>query len=168
LATPTHGLSPLPREARPYQGRRAGLVSRLIAAVVDAAVVAFLLGAGYVGLAGFLFILDPRNFSFPDTSLILSLAAAFGVCVVYLTACWWFSGRSYGALVMGLRVVNFRGEGMRLSGAFVRALFCTFFPVGLLWIAVSRQNRSLQDVVLRTSVIYDWKAKGAPTRARGA
>ena len=30
------------------------------------------------------------------------------------------------------------------------------FPVGLFWVAFSRENRSLQDVVLRTSVIHDW------------
>ena len=29
------------------------------------------------------------------------------------------------------------------------------FLIGLLWVAVSRENRSLQEVVLRTSVIYD-------------
>jgi uncharacterized RDD family membrane protein YckC len=160
----------VPREARPYQGQRAGLVSRVIASAVDAAVVGVALGAGYLGLAGFLFLVSPRDFSFPDTNLILSLAAAAGVCVVYLTGCWWLSGRTYGDLVMGLRVVSYRGDRMRLAGAFVRALFCTFFPVGLLWIAVSRQNRSVQDTVLRTSVIYDWTPRGgaAPHPDEGA
>jgi uncharacterized RDD family membrane protein YckC len=157
-------LSPLPREARPYQGQRAGLVTRMIGAAIDAAVVGLVLCMGYAGLAGFLFILSPRDFSFPDTSLFLSLAAAFGVMVVYLTATWWFSGRTYGSLLMGLRVVNYNGERMHLAGAFVRAVFCTVFPVGLLWIALSRQNRSVQDVVLRTSVIYDWKPKSGATR----
>jgi hypothetical protein len=32
-----------------------------------------------------------------------------------------------------------------------------FFPIGLLWVAVSRENRSAQDLALRTSVIYDWQ-----------
>jgi uncharacterized RDD family membrane protein YckC len=157
----THGLSPVPQEARPYQGQRAGLASRLVASVIDGAVVGLILGAAYLGLVGFLFLLSPRDFSFPNTGLILNLAAAFGVCVVYFTASWWLSGRSYGDLVMGLRVVNLRGEGMRLAGAFVRAVFCTVFPIGLVWIAVSRENRSVQDMVLRTSVVYDWKPRGA-------
>jgi hypothetical protein len=32
------------------------------------------------------------------------------------------------------------------------------FPIGLLWCAVSTSRRSLQDIVVRTSVIYDWQA----------
>lgn len=151
-----HGVSPVPREARPYQGRRAGVVTRLVAAVIDGVVVASLLAIGYGVLAGALFIVDPRNFSFPDVGLFFSLAAAFAVLVVYLTIAWWASGRSYGCLVMGLRVVGFRGVNMQLIPAFLRALFCAAFPIGLLWAAVSHENRSLQDTVMRTSVIYDW------------
>lgn len=153
------GVSPLPRVARPYQGQRAGLVSRLVAAALDAAVVGLLLTAAYAGFAGFRFILSPRGFTFPDTSLLLSMAAGFGVCVVYLTACWWSSGRTYGDLVMGLRVVGFRGQTLHLATSLARALLCTGFPVGLFWIAVSRENRSAQDLLLRTSVIYDWQPR---------
>jgi hypothetical protein len=32
---------------------------------------------------------------------------------------------------------------------------CTIFPIGLLWVLVSQENRSVQDVLLRTSVVYD-------------
>jgi hypothetical protein len=30
------------------------------------------------------------------------------------------------------------------------------FPVGLFWIVVSRDNRSVQDLLLRSAVVYDW------------
>ncbi len=156
------GVSPVPREARPYQGNRAGVVTRVIASTIDGVVVGAILLAGYATIAGFMFLLDPRNFSFPDTSLILSLAAGFAVLVVYLTVAWAISGRTYGSLVMGLRVVNRRGQKLRLHGALLRALVCAVFPIGLLWCAVSSENRSLQDVLLRTSVIYDWQPRGAP------
>lgn len=156
------GVSPLPREARPYQGQRAGLVTRLVAAAIDGAVVGLVLLGGYLALAGLLFLVDPRSFTFPDTHLIVSLASGFVVLVVYLTISWRVSGRTYGCLVMGLRVVGPRGQNMRLVGSLVRALFCAVFPVGLLWIAVSRANRSVQDTVLRTSVVYDWQPRGAP------
>lgn len=154
------GLSPLPREARPYQGRRAGVVSRLVAAVIDAVVVAIVLVMGYAVVAGLLFMLDPRTFSFPDTNVLLSLAAGFIVAVLYLTVAWSISGRSYGDLVMGLRVVNFRGHRLRVVGALIRALACAAFPIGLLWAAISPANRSVQDVLLRTSVVYDWTPSG--------
>lgn len=153
------GVSPIPREARAYQGHRAGLVTRLVAAVIDALVVAVLLLAGYAGWCGLLLLLDPRGFSFPEVHLVLSLTSGLVVSVVYLTLTWWLTGRSYGCRVMGLRVLNFRGERLRLLGALVRAFLCVLVPVGLLWVAVSTENRSLQDVLLRTSVVYDWQPR---------
>jgi uncharacterized RDD family membrane protein YckC len=155
------GVSPIPREARPYQGHRAGVVTRLAAATIDALVVGATLVAGYVGFAGLVFLVDPLAFSLPDSSLILSLTAGFVVLVLYLTAAWSVSGRTYGCLVMGLRVVDRRGRLLGLPGALVRALSCAVFPIGLLWCAVSRGNRSVQDVLLRTSVVYDWQPRAA-------
>ena len=73
-------------------------------------------------------------------------------------------GRTYGCHVLGLRVVSYRGSRMRPLGALLRAVFCVFFPIGLLWCAASRANRSVQDVVLRTSVVYDWEP-GSPVAA---
>ena len=155
------GVSPIPSEARRYQGQRAGLVTRLVAAAIDGILVGLVLLLGYAGFAGLLFLIDPRGFSFPEMGLFLSLSSAFVVLVIYLTVSWWISGRTYGALVMGLRVVGHRGENMRLLGALVRAVLCGVFPVGLLWAAVNKENRSVQDVLLRTSVIYDWQPKNA-------
>jgi hypothetical protein len=40
------------------------------------------------------------------------------------------------------------------------------FPIGILWVAMSHENRSVQDVVLRTSVIYDWETQVARRRRR--
>jgi uncharacterized RDD family membrane protein YckC len=76
--------------------------------------------------------------------------------VPYLTLSWRLTGRTYGDQLLGLRVVNYEGRQMRFVGALLRALFCAVFPLGLLWVAVSPANRSVQDVVLRTSVVYDW------------
>ena len=67
------GVSPLPREARPYQGRRAGLVTRLVAAAIDSVVVTVALLLGYGAIAAVIFVADPRNFSFPDASLLFSV-----------------------------------------------------------------------------------------------
>jgi uncharacterized RDD family membrane protein YckC len=159
------GVSPVPREARAYQGRRAGIVTRLVAAVIDAGVVGLVLLGGYAAIVGLLFVLDPRGFTFPDLGVVVSLASALAVLVVYLTLAWWISGRTYGCLVMGLRVVNYRGDRLRLPGALLRALFCAFFPVGLLWVAVSPTNRSIQDEMMRTSVVYDWQPRNPGSEA---
>jgi len=156
------GVSPIPREARPYQGQRAGVVTRMTAAVIDALVVGGLLVIGYGMIAGLRFMLDPRTFRFPEASWLVNLTAAFVVAVLYLTVGWAISGRTYGTLVMGLRVVGPRGRRLRLPGALIRALACVVFPIGLLWCVVNAHNRSLQDVLLRTSVVYDWQPRGAP------
>jgi uncharacterized RDD family membrane protein YckC len=77
--------------------------------------------------------------------------------VLYLTIAWTNTGRSVGKRVIGLRVVNVSGGRLGLPTAFLRALFCAAIPIGLFWAAVSRGNRSVQDIVLRTSVLYDWR-----------
>lgn len=152
----TKGVSSIPREARAYQGHRAGLISRLLAAAVDLGVTLLTLVGIYAALTTLVFVLDPRGFEFPTPTLLVDWFVGMAVLTIYLTAAWSTTGRSYGQHVMGLRVVNMHGGRLRVSGAFLRALFCVVFPVGLLWVAFSRQNRSLQDIVLRTSVIHDW------------
>ena len=149
-------VSSIPEGARAYQGHRAGLVSRLLATGVDLGVTAAALVAIYAAWSALLFALDPRGFQFPTPSPLVDWFAGMAVLTVYLTASWSTTGRSYGQYLMGLRVVNLHGALLRAPLAFLRALFCVVFPVGLFWVAFSRENRSLQDVVLRTSVIHDW------------
>jgi uncharacterized RDD family membrane protein YckC len=155
------GVSPLPREARPFQGHRAGVVTRMVAAVIDALVVGAVLLGGYFAFAGLLFMLDPRSFTLPQSNVILSIAMACAVAEVYLTIGWWLGGRTYGYLVMGLRLLGRSGRPrLRFLAAALRALFCVAFPIGVLWVAVSRDNRSVQDIALGTSVVYDWQPRG--------
>ena len=155
-------ISPVPREARAYQGAPAGLVTRMIANTVDTVVVVVVLLAGWAGYNGLRFMLDPRGFSFGGTSVLLSLFAAFVVVVVYLTAAWAMTGRTYGDHVMGLRVVGRRGRKLGPVLAFLRAGFCAVFPIGLFWSAINSRNESVQDLLLRTTVVYDWGPKLPP------
>ena len=161
-------VSPIPQAARPYQGRPAGLISRFIAAAIDLLIVVLALVAIYAGWAGFLFLLRPARFEFPDPSIVLGIGAGFVVLTLYLTAAWIMTGRTYGDHLMGLRVVDHVGRVMRLPRALMRALLCALFPVGLLWVAVSARNKSLQDIVSGTSVMYDWHSADPPRRTRAA
>lgn len=153
------GVSPLPREARPYQGRRAGVVTRLGAAVIDCLVIGVVLVSGYVGLAGMVFLIDPRNFSWPQAGAILSIFMAGLVADVYLTVFWWASGRTYGYLVMGLRLHNRHDAHPGFVTCALRAITCVFAPWGILWVPLSRTNRSVQDLLLGTRVVYDWQPR---------
>ncbi|MFG1813644.1 RDD family protein [Kribbella sp. NPDC049174] len=149
-------ISIVPREARQYQGRHAGLVTRLTAGVIDAIVVAVALLAGYLGVNGFLFLVDPRGFQFREAAPLLSGASWLLLLIVYLTGAWSTTGRTCGCRVMGLRVVSRSGRRVGPLVALLRAVFCAVFPIGLLLCAGGRRHSSLQDLVLRTSVIYDW------------
>ncbi len=154
-----HDISPVPREARPYQGEPAGIVTRVIANTIDAAVVGAVLGAGYLGWAALLFLIDPRGFSFPEVSLLFSFTAATVVAIVYLSVAWWLAARTYGGHVMGLRVHGRHGRRLGPLRSLARAAFCVFFPIGLFWCVVSPERRSVQDVFLWTRVVYDWRPR---------
>ncbi|MFL6002131.1 MAG: hypothetical protein ACJ72P_04910, partial [Nocardioides sp.] len=54
--------SAVPSEARPYQGQRAGMVTRTIAAVVDSVVVFLVVAVGIVSVNAGAFVLDPQGF----------------------------------------------------------------------------------------------------------
>jgi uncharacterized RDD family membrane protein YckC len=153
---PRPQLSAIPTAARPYQGRRAGIVTRLTAGAIDLVVVILIVCAGYAVVTGFLFLLHPYSFHFPSGIGWSIPVVGFVVVVPYLALSWRMTGRTYGGAVLGLRVVNYQGRQLRLMGALVRSIACVVFPIGVLWVAVSPANRSIQDVLLRTSVIYDW------------
>ena len=68
-------VDPIPREARSFQGHRAGLVTRIAAGVIDVSVVTIALAACYLGVCAVLFLLDPRNFTIPAPSPGLVYAA---------------------------------------------------------------------------------------------
>ncbi|MBI1351884.1 MAG: hypothetical protein GC156_12280 [Actinomycetales bacterium] len=161
--TPAHTLPALPSYAVPLQGNRAGFVSRAIAACIDVLLI-FLVVLGTVAVIWMVsFIVQPLNAQSDALNLqqrvprvAVMILYGYGLNVLYWTVFWATSGRTVGNLVMGLRVVNRKGEHPSWVGAFTRAVFCTVFPIGLAWSIVSGANRSVQDVVLRTSVIYDW------------
>ena len=139
--------------------RPAGIVTRALACAVDILVVALLASGTYLGWAFFKLLIDPKNFSWPETGIWLSMIGLMGLAVVYLTFFWATSGRTMGGTLMGVRVVGPRHRVMRFAGSLIRAFFCVVFPIGLFWALVDSRRRSLQDVVLRTKVIYDWSSK---------
>jgi uncharacterized RDD family membrane protein YckC len=146
----------VPREARSYQGTSAGVVTRLAAGIVDVLLVALALGGSYVALVGARFVLEPRSFHMPDPSFLWSMTVFLGYLVVYLTVAWWMAGRTIGDHLWGVRVTTRGGGRLGLPLALARAVTCALFPIGLLWCAVDRDRRSLHDLLLRTSVVYDW------------
>lgn len=166
-------LSPVPREARPYQGTTAGVVTRSVANTIDALVVGVMVGGCYLGLVAVTFLLDPRNFTWPDGHFLAGLTFTLSLSVVYLWLSWWLLGRSYGKHVMGIRVAGRRGRKLGPLRALARAAFCVFFPIGFFWCLVSPRRHSVQDIAVYSSVTYDWRPQpavvaGGPVAPAGA
>ena len=76
----------VPEEARSFHGQPAGLVTRTLANVVDLIVVAALLAAGYLAVAGVLFLRRGAGFSFPIVGYRLGYAMGFAAWIVYMAS----------------------------------------------------------------------------------
>ena len=57
---------------------------------------------------------------------------------------------------MGLRAVGRDGSDLSPWRGFWRAVLYLLFLPGILWALVSKRNASVQDLLLRTAVVYDW------------
>jgi uncharacterized RDD family membrane protein YckC len=156
VSAPRIHVETIPIEARSFQGEAAGLVTRVAANVMDVAVVVLGLVTLYLGIAGVMFLRQGARFTFPIVTYRAAFVAGFVALVVYFTVSWAGAGRTYGDRVLGLRVLTAKGQDVGFVRAGVRAVLCALFPLLLVWVAVSRGNRSVQDLVVGTSVIYDW------------
>ena len=144
------------------QGQRAGIVSRFLADAIDFFVVVAALIGVYVGVSAFRFLLHPRRFTWPEPSSLYLTALGWILLIVYLTIAWANTGRTFGKRVLGIRVVTGDEDRLPLLQSFVRACLCALFPIGLFWSAVSGRNASVQDLIVRTHVVYDWRPKLPP------
>jgi len=148
-----------PSVARGMQGERAGIVSRFLADAIDLLVIVAAVVGAYFAVSGVRFLLSPRRFTWPEASSLNLGTLGWILLIAYLTIGWANTGRTFGKSVLGLRVVSSDHSGVPLWRSFVRAVLCALFPIGLFWSAVSSSNESIQDLIVRTTVVYDWGPK---------
>ena len=77
------------------------------------------------------------------------------VATVYLTIAWATTGRSYGATLLGVRVLARSRRRLGWIRSMLRAVICVVVPIGLLWTAISPTRRSWHDILVGTVVVYD-------------
>lgn len=147
-------------------GHRAGFASRTAAAAIDFAAIALLDLACLLFAALVSYLIAGPPFGPPTPPRWVAVAVGAGIAVAYLASCWAIDGRTVGMQVLGLRLVGRSGRPPLAGASLLRAVLCLAFPAGLLWILVSRRNASVQDLVLRSAVIYDW-SYGPVGAARG-
>ena len=141
--------------ARTPDPGRAGIVTRLLAAAVDLLAVLGSTVGFYAAAAAAMFLWSPLSFQWPaDESLRLSIVGMV-LAITYLGVGWATAGRSWGAALLGVRVVGAGCQRLGWARALLRAVLCVVFPIGLLWVAVSAGRRSVQDVLVGSVVIYD-------------
>ena len=148
-----------PPVARGLQGHRAGIVSRFLADAIDLLVIVVAVVGVYLAVSVVRFLLHPRRFTWPEVSALNLGTLGWILLIAYLTIGWANTGRTWGKGVLGLRVVSSKDAGLPLWRAFVRATLCALFPIGLFWSAISTRNQSVQDLLVRTTVVYDWGPK---------
>jgi len=159
------------------QGYYAGFISRLIAFVIDIAVInlSFLFIGWFIGIFLSLFeqgsVLSDSLENIPYINDAINLLLnpvfialfVFGFIFIYFTFFWSFSGHTPGKAFMGLRVVPVQGGSMSLVRSILR--FFAYIPsllslgIGFLWIIIDDQRQAWQDTLARTFVIYTWKAR---------
>lgn len=122
------------------------------------------IGAIYLGVAAVRFLIAPRRFDWPAPGALRLSLLGWVLLIVYLAVAWSGTGRSVGKQMMGLRVERLDGGGLGFGLALLRAALCAAVPIGLFWSLVSRESASVQDLLVRTKVVYDWRPR-VPARA---
>jgi uncharacterized RDD family membrane protein YckC len=144
-----------PRRTEPT--RDAGLVSRFLAAVVDAALLngAFVLAAALVALIARTVFGASDEASTP--ALVTGAGAWVGFGSLYLLAFWSLAGQTPGMRFLGLRLdadgehrLGLRRAARRLVGLVLAVLP---FGAGLVPILFSERRRGVQDRIAETGVV---------------
>lgn len=144
--------------ARAAQGTRAGIVTRLIADAIDFLVLQVIYISILIAIAVVQFLIDRGGFQVGAPNPVVTLVSQWAIFTMYLGSGWSTNGRTLGKTLLGLRVVARDGSRLHTRPAFLRAVCCATFYPGVLWVAVSRKNLALHDIVARSEVVYDWRA----------
>jgi uncharacterized RDD family membrane protein YckC len=142
---------------RALQGHTAGFVSRVLGTIIDI-IVLFVIGFLLVAFAALVrWVTTSQGFHMERPNDVVAGVLGFVLAVAYFGYFWGTTGRTLGEQFLGLRSVTTRGTRIPWAIALVRSVLTTLFPIGVLWVLVSRRNASVQDLICRTAVVYDWR-----------
>ncbi|MGD8807384.1 MAG: RDD family protein [Chloroflexota bacterium] len=159
----------LPIPAGSLLGHYAGFVSRLLALLVDVALIVIALALGGSLLTTAVDVLGLRGWfdSVAGPSGLFGglFAGISGLAIVigYLVLFWLLTGQTLGMMLMGLRVANRAGGRLGFWQAIVRIIGYLILPgiyfFGFLWILGDDKRQAWHDKLARTCVVYAWDAR---------
>ena len=145
-----------PRAAA-LQGQEAGVVTRAVADLIDFFVAQAVFFGTLLGIGLFRYILGAdRQITSWQPGPFAVVVVQYLLLVSVFAIGWGGGGRTLGKAILGLRVTRGDGPPLRWGRAVIRALFCAAAPWVLGFVALSRKNRGIHDVLLGTRVTYDW------------
>lgn len=149
------------------QGHYAGAVSRLVAFCCDQAIATICFSIATASLTYIIVVITPDNYQLQIPSPLLSGVYVFWLFTYYAYP-WSTSGKTAGMAILGLRVVQRDGSQTSLRCGILRTIM---FPLGFitlglgfLGIITNREHQALYDRIAKTTVVYDWDARGARLR----
>ena len=145
-----------PRAAA-LQGQQAGIVSRALADLIDFGVAQAVFFGSILGVGLIRYVLGAdRRLTTWQPSTLGVVAVQYVLLVLVFAIGWGGGGRTFGKAILGLRVRRADGRPLGWGRALLRAVLCAAAPWILGFVALSRKNRGIHDVVLGTRVTYDW------------
>lgn len=144
-------------------GRYGGPLTRLLAVMIDSAVVSFGLTL-LVASAVFVLGLVAPGFEIPEISVLVYGVSLLVFSFLYLWVSYTVFGKTIGKTILGLRVVSADGQ-ITMSGRQPLIRVLTYpvsflvFGLGLLGVVFSPQRRAWHDRMANTAVVYDWGSR---------
>jgi len=165
---------PPTRRSRPIRpgsllGHYAGFTSRLLAALIDIALIVVVLALGSTLLTTTVNVLglgDRFDAFISSTGILMGVLTAINGLVFvfgYLFLFWLLAGQTLGMMLLGLRIISRTGGRLTFRRAVLRILGYIIFPVvfflGFLWILVDDKREAWHDKLAGTYVVYAWDAR---------
>ncbi|NJP04514.1 MAG: RDD family protein [Chloroflexaceae bacterium] len=152
-------------------GQYAGFASRLIALLIDGAILIITMNLVVWSLRTFRDFLDTfllfgslRSWPiFDDPSQSVSITVSSTLLIIgYHVLFVFIVGQTPGKIFMGLRVVSVDGKRVSLFQALIRFLTYSvsaiFLGMGFLWVLLDDRRQCWHDKLAHTYVVYAWAA----------
>ncbi len=147
-----------------FLGRYAGFVTRLVAFIIDRAIVAIIVFIAVWAIEwlmnafeiNILLFAEGKEWQIP---LVLGVGIYLGVRLIYDIGFWLLTGQTPGKRVLGVRVVRTDGKRLSFWNALRRVIgyiVSSILFLGYLWILFDNRRQGFHDKLAGTMVVYSW------------